>query len=62
MGTSVYEQPGTKVDGILSRQGGFPRKQRENGREAKGNQKGEAKSKGSRHDCVVTIYMYILDA
>ncbi len=22
----------------------------------------EAKSKGSRHDCVVTIYMYILNA
>jgi hypothetical protein len=26
MGRSVYEQPGTKVDGILSRQGGFPSK------------------------------------
>ncbi len=25
-GRSVYEQPGTKVDGILSRQGGFPSK------------------------------------
>jgi hypothetical protein len=24
MGRSVYEQPGTKVDRILSRQGGFP--------------------------------------
>ncbi len=24
MGRSVYEQPGTKVDGILSHQGGFP--------------------------------------
>jgi hypothetical protein len=23
---SVYEQPGTKVDGILSQQGGFPSK------------------------------------
>jgi hypothetical protein len=23
MGRSVYEQPGTKVDGILSQQGGF---------------------------------------
>jgi hypothetical protein len=23
-GRSAYEQPGTKVDGILSRQGGFP--------------------------------------
>ncbi len=26
MGRSVYEQPGTKVDGILSCQGGFPSK------------------------------------
>jgi hypothetical protein len=26
MGRSVYEQPGTKVDGILSHQGGFPSK------------------------------------
>jgi hypothetical protein len=25
-GSSVYEQPRTKVDGILSRQGGFPSK------------------------------------
>ncbi len=25
-GRSVYEQPGTKVDGILSKQGGFPSK------------------------------------
>ncbi len=23
MGTSVYQQPGTRVDGILSQQGGF---------------------------------------
>jgi hypothetical protein len=26
MGRSVYKQPGTKVDGILSHQGGFPSK------------------------------------
>jgi hypothetical protein len=25
-GRSVYEQPGTKVDGILSQKGGFPSK------------------------------------
>jgi hypothetical protein len=25
-GSSVYKQPGTKVDGILSHQGGFPSK------------------------------------
>jgi hypothetical protein len=26
VGRSVYKQPGTKVDGILSQQGGFPSK------------------------------------
>ncbi len=26
MGRSVYEQPGTKADGILSHRGGFPSK------------------------------------
>jgi hypothetical protein len=44
MGRSVYKQPGTKVDGILSHQGGFPSKG--NGRGAKGNQKRKAESKG----------------
>jgi hypothetical protein len=34
MGRSVYEQPGTKVDGILSQQGGF---------QVKGKQKGSKK-------------------
>jgi hypothetical protein len=29
MGRSVYEQPGTKVDGILSQQGGFQVSRRE---------------------------------
>ncbi len=46
MGRSVYEQPGTKVDGILSQQGGFQVSKRE----VKGRQneweKGKAESKG----------------
>ncbi len=35
VGRSVYEQPGTKVDGILSQQGGF-QVSKGNEREAKG--------------------------
>jgi hypothetical protein len=46
MGRSVYEQPGTKVDGILSQQGGFQVSKRE----VKGRQreweKEKAESKG----------------
>jgi hypothetical protein len=45
MGRSVYEQPGTKVDRILSQQGGFQVSEREQ-RGAKGVKKGETKSKG----------------
>jgi hypothetical protein len=60
MGRSVYEQPETKVDGILSRQGGFPSKEREMERKQEGIRKGKQKARGLRHNCVVTIYMYIL--
>jgi hypothetical protein len=45
MGRSVYEQPGTKVDGILSQQGGF--------QVSKGKQKGmeeKSKARGLRHN------------
>jgi hypothetical protein len=46
MGRSVYEQPGTKVDGILSQQGGFQVSKREvKGRQRKW-EKGKAESKG----------------
>ncbi len=38
VGRSVYEQPGTRVDGILSQQGGF--------QVSKRDQKGESRSKG----------------
>jgi hypothetical protein len=46
MGRSVYEQPGIKVDGILSQQGGFQVSKREIEGRQKGNWKGKAKSKG----------------
>ncbi len=41
IGDSVYQQPGTKVDGILSRQGGFPSKWKRSGIKAIGNWQGE---------------------
>ncbi len=56
MGRSVYEQPGTKVDGILSQQGGF-QVSKGNGREAKKNEKREKqKARGSHHNWVVRSY------
>jgi hypothetical protein len=41
MGRSVYEQPGTKVDGILSQQGGFQVSRRE----TKGGKRNEKREK-----------------
>ncbi len=45
MGSSVYEQPRSEVDGILSQQGGFQVNEG-NERGAKENGKGEVESKG----------------
>ncbi len=56
MGRSVYEQPGTKVDGILSQQGGF---QVGKGKR-KGGQKGMRKGKSRKQgDCAI-IALFIL--
>jgi hypothetical protein len=61
MGSSVYEQPGNEVDGILSQQGGF--------QVSKGRQMGSKREweKGSRKqgDCSVihcNIFVYIMNA
>jgi hypothetical protein len=52
MGRSVNEQPGTKVDRILSQQGGFQvSKGKRKG--AKGMRKGETESKGIAPQCIV---------
>jgi hypothetical protein len=49
VGRSVYEQPGTRVDGILSQQGGF--------QVSKRDQKMESKKQG---DCAITwLFTYI---
>ena len=56
MGRSVYEQPGTKVDGILSQQGGFQVSKEE----TKGGQKGMRKGKSRKQgDCAI-IMLFIL--
>ncbi len=56
MGRSVYEQPGTEVDRILSQQGGFQISKREQ-RGAKGMKKGETK----QGDCsqIVLLVLYL---
>jgi hypothetical protein len=46
MGRSVYEQPGTKVDGILSQHGGFQVSRRETKGGKKEMGKGKNISKG----------------
>ncbi len=58
MRRSVYEQPGTKVDGFLSQQGGF---QISKG-EWKGGKKELEKGKQKQRDCAIialSIYMHV---
>ncbi len=45
-GRSVYEQPGTKVDGILLRKGGFPSKKKGNGKEVEKESARGSRTKG----------------
>jgi hypothetical protein len=58
MGRSVYEQPGTEVDKILSQQGGFKVSKRER-RVAKGMKKGETESKGIAHKLYCSSYIRV---
>jgi hypothetical protein len=63
MGRSVYEQPGTEVDRILSQQGGFQvSKGRQKGSKKKWEE-GKQKARGLLHNCTVhLIFMYIVNA
>ncbi len=56
MGRSVYEQPGTKVDGILSQQGGFQVSKGKWKGGKKELERGKQKARGLRHNCVVNLY------
>ncbi len=61
MESSVYEQPGTKVDGILSQQGGFQVSRRE----TKGGKKKWEKQQKQGDCTVITLFvksMYIVNA
>jgi hypothetical protein len=62
MGRSVYEQPGTEVDRILSQQGGF---QVSKGRR-KGTKRGIRKGNKKQGDCTTialySIFVYIMNA
>jgi hypothetical protein len=58
MGRSVYEQPGTEVDRILSQQGGFQVSKRER-RGAKRTKEGEAESKGIAHKLCRLSYIRV---
>jgi hypothetical protein len=58
MGRSVYEQPGTEVDGILSQQGGFQVSKRER-RGAKGMKEGEIESKSIAHKLCCSSYIRV---
>jgi hypothetical protein len=56
MGISVYEQPGTKVDRILSQQGGFQvSKRRRRGNKKKWG-KGKQKARGLLHNALFILY------
>jgi hypothetical protein len=59
MGNSVYEQPGNKVDRILSQQGGFQVSKGRRKGEQKRMGKGKAESKGIvlRLHCNIFVYM-----
>ncbi len=58
MGRSVYKQPGTEVDRILSQQGGFQVSKREQ-KGAKGMKKGGTKSKGIVHKLHCSSYIHV---
>jgi hypothetical protein len=64
-GRSVYEQPGTKVDGILSQQGGFQVSRRETKGGKRNGKREKQKARGLR-DCTIImlliIFMYIVCA
>jgi hypothetical protein len=61
MGRSVYEQPRSEVDRILSQQGGFQvSKGKRKGRQREW-EKGKQKARGLLCDCTV-IFVYIMNA
>jgi hypothetical protein len=56
MGRSVYKQPGAKVDGILSQQGGFQVSKRKWKGGKKESEREKQKVRGLCHNYVVNLY------
>jgi hypothetical protein len=62
MGRSVYEQPGTEVDRILSQQGGFQVSKRKRKGGKRNEKREKQKARGLLHNCTVrSIFMYIVN-
>jgi hypothetical protein len=62
MGRSVYEQPGTKVDRILSQQGGFQVSRRETKGAKRNEKRGKQKARGLHRNMLFVKFMYIVNA
>jgi hypothetical protein len=63
MGRSVYEQPGTEVDRILSQQGGFQVSKGKHKGAKRNKERGKQKARGLLHNCIVhSIFVYIVIA
>jgi hypothetical protein len=58
MRRSVYEQPGTKVDGILPQQGGFQVSRRETKGGKRNEKREKQKARGLHHDYVVRYIQF----
>jgi hypothetical protein len=63
MGRSVYEQPGTEVDRILSQPGGFQVSKGKRKRAKRNKKRERQKARGLLHNCIVhPMFMYIVNA
>jgi hypothetical protein len=63
MGSSVYEQPGTEADGILSQQGGFQVSKGKQKGGKRDEEKGNRKQGGCFTRCIARpIIVYIMNA
>jgi hypothetical protein len=56
MGRTVYEQPGTKVDGILSQQGGFQVSKGKRKGSKRNEKREKQKARGLRHNALFILY------
>jgi hypothetical protein len=63
MQRSVYEQPGTEVDRILSQQGGFQVSKGKRKGTKRNKEREKQKARGLLHNYIIhSIFMYIVNA